>query len=188
MQGQICDGVARISYIHRLARLVVVGQFPYIDYDLVIRRAAVLLPDLVHWRPYVVHARLIRGRRRTAVVLREPETHDAGGAGVAPVPLADRGGGGGHGGADVVDHGETVVPDDVLAGTIVEEEGAVWFGGGDADDGAVTGVVGCDDVLDEGAAWVNGDGGYKRESRGEEREDEVLKRGSISHIGVFGCI
>ena len=74
--------------------------------------------------------------------MREPEAHDARRARVGPVPDADGGVGGVDRGAGVVGNGEAVVPRDGEAGAVVEEEGAVYGGGGDEVDGAIAGVVG----------------------------------------------
>lgn len=109
---------------------------------------------------------------------------------VCPVPLTDWGGRVGDGGADVEGDGDAVVPGDVEAGAVVEEEGAVGGRGGDEVDGAVAGVVGGGGVLNAGAAWVHQvEGVCGREGGGEEEENEESnERGSIPHIAVFGCI
>lgn len=187
LERQVSNRVAGIPHIDRLARLVIIRHLPHINHDLIVRGAAVLQSDFIHGRVDIVHASIVRGPRRAAIVLREPEAHDALGARVCPVPLADRGCGVVDDGADVEDDGEAVVPGDVAAGAVVEEEGTVGGGGGDEVDGAVAGVVGGDGVLDEGAAWV--EGVCWRESGGEEKEDEESdKGGSIPHVAVFGCI
>lgn len=152
LKRQVSDRITRIADIDRFARLIVIRQKFQIDHDLIVRRAAVIHADLIHGRVDVVYAGVVRRLWGAAAVLGEPEAHDAFGARVGPVPLADCGGGGVDGGADVKNDGEAVVPGDVEAGAVIEEEGAVGGGGGDGGDGAVAGVVGCDGVLDEGAA------------------------------------
>ncbi len=188
LQRQISKRITRIPDIDRLARLIIIRQPLHINHDLIIRRAAVIQPQLIHGRVHVVHARVVRGLGGAAIVLREPVAHDALGARVGPVPLADLGGGGGgvDGGADVEDDDEAVVPGDVEAGAVVEEEGAVGRGGGDEGDGAGAGVVGGDGVLDEGAAGVEGVGGG--EGGGEEEEDEEFEGGGVPHSAGGGCI
>ena len=110
--------------------------------------------DLPHGGEDVIQADVVRRPRGAAVVLREPEAHDALGARVGPVPLADRGGGVVDGGAGVHGDDQAVVPGDGEAGAVVEEEGAVGGGRGDEREGPVAGVVRGDGVLDEGAAGV----------------------------------
>ena len=187
LKRQISNRITRIADIDRLPRLIIIRHLLQINHDLIIRRAAEIHSDLIHRRVNIVHAGIIRGSRRAAVILGQPEAHDAFGARVCPVPLADWGGGVGDGGAGVKGDGDAVVPGDVEAGAVVEEDGAVGGGAGGEVDGAVAGVVGGGDVLHAGAAWVEGVCG--RESGGEEKEDEESnERGSIPHIAVFGCI
>ena len=186
MQGQISDRITRIADIDRLPRLIIIRQLPQIDHDLIIRRAAILYADVVHGGVDVVHAGLVRRSGRAAVVLGQPEAHDAAGARVGPLPLAGRGFGRVEEGAGVEGDGEAVVPGDIEAGAVVEEEGAVGGGAGDEGDGAGTGVRGCEGVLNEGAAGVEGVGG--REEGGEEEEDEESEEGRIPHGAGFECI
>ena len=186
LQGQISDRITRIADIDRLPRLIIIRQLPQIDHDLIIRRAAILYADVVHGGVDVVHAGLVRRSGRAAVVLGQPEAHDAAGARVGPLPLAGRGFGRVEEGAGVEGDGEAVVPGDVEAGAVVEEEGAVGGGAGDEGDGAGAGVGGGEGVLDEGAAGVEGVGW--REEGGEEEEDEESGGGRIPHGAGFGCI
>ena len=186
MQRQISNRITRIADIDRLPRLIIIRQLPQIDRDLIIRRAAILHADVVHGGVDVVHAGLIRRSRGAAGVLGQPEAHDASGARVGPLPLAGRGFGRAEDGAGVEDDGEAVVPGDVEAGAVVEEEGAVGGGRRDEGDGAVARVGGCEGVLHEGAAGVEGVGG--REEGGEEEEDEESEGGRIPHGAGFGCI
>lgn len=183
LQRQIRKRITRIPHIDRLARLIIIGHLLNINHDLIIRRAAKIHPKLIHWGIDILHAGIIRWFRGGAVVLGQPEAQDAFGARVGPVPAADGGGGFVDGGADIEDDGDAVVPGDVEAGAVVEEEGAVGGGGGDEGEGAGAGVVGGGGVLDAGAAGVEGVGW--REGGGEEEEDE---RESIPHVAVFGCI
>ena len=134
--------ITRISRIHLHARLIVIGQLGQIHRDLIVRLAAKVLAEIVHGDVDFVHAGIIRRPGRTAVVLREPEAHDARRARVGPVPDADGGVGGVDGGAGVIDNGEAVVPRDGEAGAVVGEEGAVDGGGGNEVDGAIAGIVG----------------------------------------------
>lgn len=186
LQRQISNRITRIAHIDRLPRLIIIRQLPQIDHDLIIRRAAILHADVVHGGVDVVHAGLIRRSGRAAVVLGQPEAHDAAGARVGPLPLAGRGFGGVDEGAGVQDDGEAVVPGDVEAGAVVEEEGAVGGGGGDEGEGAGAGVGGCEGVLDEGAAGVERLG--RREKGGEEEEEEESEGGRNPHGAGFGCI
>ena len=184
LKRQISNRITRIAHIDRLPSLIIIRHLLHINHDLIIRRAAEIQPNLIHGRVNVVHAGIVRRFRRAAVILGQPETHDAFGARVCPVPLADWGGGVGDGGADVKGDGDAVVPGDVEAGAVVEEEGAVGGGGGDNVDGAVAGVVGGGGVLDAGTAWVQGvcNGGE------EKKDEESNERGSIPHFAIFGCI
>ena len=186
LKRQISNRIARIPNVDRFPRLVIVRQLLKIDHDLIIRQAAIVQADLIHGGVNIVHAGGIRRLGGAAVVLGEPEAHDALGARVGPVPLADGGGGVVDGGAGVEDDGVAVVPGDVEAGAVVHEEGAVGGGGGHERDGAVAGVVGGDGVLDEGAAGV--ESVCRRENGGQEEEDEGFERGSIPHVAVFICI
>lgn len=154
LKGQVSDGITGIPHIDRLPRLIIVRQLLQIDRDLIIRRAPVDHADHIHGRINIVHAGVVRRLGRAAGVLREPEAHDALGARVGPIPLADGDGRGVDGGADVEEDGEAVVPGDGEAGAVVEEEGAVGGGGGAEGDVAVAGVAGCEGVLDEGPACV----------------------------------
>ena len=124
------------------ARLRVIRQLCQVDRDLIVRRATVLHADVVHGRVDVVHAGFICRPRGTATVLRQPETHDALRARVGPIPDADGGVGGVDRGADVIHHGEAVVPRNFEAGAVVEEKGAINGRGINLVDGAVAGVVG----------------------------------------------
>ena len=122
--------------------MIVIRQLDQVHRDLIVRLAAKVHADVVHGDVDIVHAGIVRRPGCTAIVLREPEAHDARGARVGPVPDADGGIGGVDGGAGVVGNGEAVVPRDGEAGAVVEEEGAVDGRGGDEVDGAVAGVVG----------------------------------------------
>lgn len=187
LKRQVSERITRITHIDRLPRLIIIRQHPHINHDLVIRRAAIVHAELIHRGVDVVHAGVVRGPGRAAAVLREPEAEDALGARVGPVPLADGGGGGSDGGAGVEGDGEAVVPGDVEAGAVVEEEGAVGGGRGDERDGAVARVVGGDGVLDEGPAGIERVCG-RREHCGEEEEDEEFDGGGVPHVAVFWCI
>ena len=186
LKRQVSNRITRIPDVDGFPRLVIVRQLLHINHDLVVRQAAIVHADLIHGGVDVVHAGGIGRLGGATVVLGQPEAHDALGARVGPVPLADGGGGVVDGGAGVEDDGVAVVPGDVEAGAVVEEEGAVGGGGGDPRDGAVARVVGGDGVLDEGAAGV--DSVCRREDGGEEEEDEEFERGSIPHVAVFVCI
>ena len=123
--------ITGIPHIHRLPRLIIIRHQLHINRDLIIRGAAEVGAQGRHGGVDVVEADVVRRDGGAAVVLREPEAHDAPGARVGPVPTAGRGGGVGHGGAGVVDDGDAVFPGDVVAGTVVEELGAVGVRGGD---------------------------------------------------------
>ena len=131
LKRQIRNRITRVPHIHLRTRLKVIGQLDQIHRDLVVRLAAKVHADVIHGDVDVVHAGVIRRPGGTAVVLREPEAHDARRARVGPVPDADRGVGRVDRGAGVVRYGEAVVPRDREAGAVVEEEGAVDGGGGD---------------------------------------------------------
>ena len=131
LQRQMRNRITRISHIHRLPRLIIIRHQLHINRDLVIRGAAEVGPQGRHGGVDVVEADIVRRDGGAALVLREPEAHDAPGARVGPVPHAGRDGAVGHGGAGVVDDGDAVFPCDVVAGTVVEELGAVGSGGGD---------------------------------------------------------
>ena len=141
LKRQIRNRITRISHIHLRPRLIIIGQLDQIHGDLIIRLAAKVQANVIHGYVDVVHAGIIRGPGRTAIVRREPEAHDARGARVGPVPDADGGVGRVDGGAGVVGDGEAVVPRDREAGAVVEEEGAVDGGGGDEVDGVIAGVI-----------------------------------------------
>ena len=179
--------ITRISHIDRLPRLIIIRHQLHVNRDLIIRGAAEIGAQGRHGGVDIVEADIIRRDGGAAIVLGEPEAHDAPGAWVGPVPLAGRGGGVGHGGAGVVDDGDAVFPGDVVAGTVIEELGAVGGGGGDEGDGAVAGVVGGKAVfnLDGGTAWVRAEGKCKGKRGGEEYEGDESKAHGVTHIVVL---
>lgn len=142
LKRQIRNRITRVSHIHLHARLIVIRQLGQIHRDLIIRFAAKVQANVIHGDIDVVHAGLVRRPGGAAIVLREPEAHDARRARVGPVPDAGGGVGGVDCGAGVVGDGKAVVPRDGESGAIVEEEGAVDGRGGDEVDGAIAGVVG----------------------------------------------
>ena len=131
LKRQIRNRITRVSHIHLRPRLIVVGQLRHIHRDLIVRFAAKVHADVIHGDVDIVHAGVIRRPGGTAVVLRQPEAHDAFRARVRPVPDADRGVGGVDRRARVVRNWEAVVPRNCEAGAVIEEEGTIDGGGGD---------------------------------------------------------